>query len=440
MKIFTHKTFSGKIFSALLFIFLTGITIQCTDKVEITRKYKVFEPVYLSLPELRSSFDVLPPDSIKKPGKIYLYEKYILVNEYGKGIHIIDNSNPAHPRVKKFLNIPGNFDMAVKGDILYADSFMDLEVLDISDPENAVMLGRIEGIFDNYNPEFILDKERGIVIDWIEKEVIEVSSSDFGGNFPSYFYYGRNGIAFGPAAMEVDFAANLMPAPVSTGTGGSMARFTIQGDYLYAIDMSNLHVFDITNLTKPEAGAKVEIGWGIETIFPYKKNLFIGSQTGLHIYDISSPGYPVRLSTLEHVLSCDPVVVKDTIAFVTLRSGTTCRSDFGDQLDVIDISNLKKPELLTSFPMYNPHGLGVDGNLLFICEGEKGLEIYKTDDLLNISSNKITEFTGIDAYDVIPYRNTLLMIGNDGLYQFDYSNPEQIELLSTLPVYRNEKL
>jgi hypothetical protein len=133
-------------------------------------------------------------------------------------------------------------------------------------------------------------------------------------------------------------------------------------------------------------------------------------------------------------------VVKDTIAFVTLRSGTTCRSDFSNQLDVIDISNLKKPKLVTSYPMYNPHGLGVDGNLLFICEGDKGLEVYKTNDLMNISSNKITEFTGIDAFDVIPYRNTLLMIGNDGLYQFDYSNPEQIELLSTLPVYRNEKL
>ncbi len=439
MKTFTHHRFLQKKFSALFFILLSGIIIQCTDKVEITRRYKVFEPVYLSIPDLRSSFEVMPPDSIKQPGKIYLYKKYILVNEYGKGIHIIDNSDPVHPKIKNFLNIPGNYDMAVKGDILYADSYIDLVVLDISHPENVVMLGRIEGIFNNYITEFVFDPEKGVVIDWIEKEVIEVSSSDFNGNFPSYFYYGRNEIALGPA-MAMDIAANMMPAPVSTGVGGSMARFTIKGDYLYAIDQSNLHVFDITILTKPKPGASIEVGWDIETIFPYRENLFIGSRSGMHIYDISSPAYPLHLSTFAHILSCDPVVVNDTVAFVTLRSGTTCRSDFGNQLDVINISDLRKPKLLTSYPMYNPHGLGVDGNLLFVCEGEKGLEIYKTDDLLDIPSNKITEFTGIDAFDVIPYRDKLLMIGNDGLYQFDYSNPEKIKLLSTLPVFRNEKL
>ncbi len=439
MKKPTHRTFSEKLLAGWITGLLLFLSFSCTDKVEITRKYKVFEPVYLSLPELRSSFDARPADSIKNPGKIYLYKHYILVNESGKGLHVIDNRNPTHPKIIKFINIPGNYDLAVKGDILYADSFMDLVILNISDPENIVLVNRIEDIFKNYNTAFNPDPKKGVIIDWIEKEVIEVSSEDFDGPFPSYFYYGRENLAIGPA-MAVDMAANFSPAPASTGIGGSMARFTITGNHLYAIDESALHVFDISDLIHPSAGPAVEIGWGIETIFPYKNNLFIGSQSGMHIYDISSPSYPVHLSTFAHILSCDPVVVKDTIAFVTLRSGTTCRSDFGDQLDVIDISNLQNPKLLTSYPMYNPHGLGIDGNLLFVCEGQKGLEIYKTDDLLRIPSNKITEFTGFDAFDVIPFKNRLLMIGNDGLYQFDYSDPGKIKLLSTLPVYRHEKL
>lgn len=439
MKTITRqKKFEGVFFIALTSM-LYGLLPQCNDKVEITRKYTVFEPVYLSIEDLRSSFDIQPPDSIKKPGKIYLYENYIFINEYGKGIHIIDNADPSNPRIKQFINIPGNFDLAVKGNVLYADSYPDLVVLDISNPENIIQLDRIKDIFNNYNPEFGFDPQKGIVVDWEEKEVIEVTSGEFNGNFPSYFYYGRNELAFGPA-MAMDIQTNYSPAPVSTGIGGSMARFTISNNHLYAIDQSNLHVFDISDLTHPVAGANIDVGWGIETLFPYKNNLFIGSQTGMHIYDISSAAFPVHLSTFEHVLSCDPVVVKDTIAFVTLRGGTACRSDFSNQLDVIDISDLRKPELLTSYPMYNPHGLGVDGDLLFVCEAEKGLVVFKTDDLFDITSNKITEFTGIDAFDVITCQEILLMIGNDGLYQFDYSNPEKIKLLSTLPVYRDEKL
>ena len=441
MKTFTIQKNRTKFLSIILTSLLLSVFFKCTDNVEITRKYTIVEPEYLTIPELRASFDIMPADTLKKPGKIYLYENYIFVNEYGEGLHIIDNTDPANPKIIQFINIPGNFDMAVKGDILYADSYMDLVVLDISNPQKITLLERIENIFQNNNSDIPFDPEKGVIIGWAEKEVVEVSSGDFDGNFPQYFYYGLGGIAMDMRfANSAEVKTNFAPAPSTAGIGGSMARFTIKGDHLYAIDRSNLHVFDISNLTLPVVGANLNVGWGIETIFPYKDNLFLGSQTGMHIYDISTPDYPIHLSTFAHIRSCDPVVVKDTIAFVTLRGGTVCRNDFTNQLDVLDIRNLRDPILLTSYPMFNPHGLGVDGDLLFICDGKRGLVVYETNDLFKITDNKIAEFTGIDAFDVIPFQNVLLMIGNEGLFQYDYSNPENIKLLSTLPVYRDEEL
>jgi hypothetical protein len=38
---------------------------------------------------------------------------------------------------------------------------------------------------------------------------------------------------------------------------------------------------------------------------------------------------------------------------------------------------------------------------------------------------------------VIPLDNVLMMIGADGLFQYDYSDPANIKLLSHLPVHEN---
>ncbi|HHN47860.1 MAG TPA: hypothetical protein ENN08_02830, partial [Bacteroidales bacterium] len=51
-----------------------------------------------------------------------------------QGIHVVDNSNPASPQIISFIAIPGNYDLAIRGNILFADSYIDLVALDISDP------------------------------------------------------------------------------------------------------------------------------------------------------------------------------------------------------------------------------------------------------------------------------------------------------------------
>jgi hypothetical protein len=101
---------------------------------------------------------------------------------------------------------------------------------------------------------------------------------------------------------------------------------------------------------------------------------------------------------------------------------------------VVDISNPSAPTLKTSYSMTNPHGLGVDQNTLFLCDGSDGLKVFDKSDVMKISDNKIAAFNNIQATDVIPLNNTLMLIGTDGLYQYDYTDVKNIRLLSKISV------
>ena len=205
-------------------------------------------------------------------------------------------------------------------------------------------------------------------------------------------------------------------------------------NYLYVVDIYDMHIFDINNPSHPKKSNIFNIGWGIETIFPYKDKLFIGSETGMYIYDNSNPEQPEKLSTFLHVRACDPVVADDRYAYVTLRSGSSC-AGINNQLDVIDIKDPSNPKLVKSYPMKNPHGVGIKGNNLFICEGDNGLKVFDVSEV-ETKIDILTYFPDIHSYDVIPYDNYLLLIGDDGFYQYDFSNPEELKLLSKIEIQR----
>lgn len=416
---------------------LTFFMSACDDKVESTHVYTVYEPVYTSPAEIRASFAVGDPAVLKEPGKIYMYGNYLFINEPGEGIHVINNADKTNPVNIKFINLPGNYDFAAKDGVLYADSYMDLVVLDISDINNIKISSRTENIFANVLNSMVYNSEKGIITDWIEREKIEVTSGDINDSFPGFFPYRERFFATSDfALMSQAMSPSFTPAPSSVGVGGSMARFTIADHYLYTIDQSSLYVFNIQNPEKITQGPTVNVGWGIETVFPSNGNLFIGAQNGLYIYSLADPLVPRRLSLFAHVVSCDPVVVNDTLAYVTLRGGSGCRGGFTNQLDIINIQNLEAPQLLISHPMSGPYGLGYDKGLLFICEGEQGLKVFDVTDIWEMDKRLLVHNTTIDAYDVIPYQDVLILIGRDGLYQFDYSTPTDLKLLSQLTIER----
>ncbi len=216
-----------------------------------------------------------------------------------------------------------------------------------------------------------------------------------------------------------------------SGKAGSMAKFTISGDNLFIINKHQLKVFDISDPSQLNHTSTLEVNYGIETVFSLNNHLFIGAEDGMYIYDIADANNILYLSRYEHIQSCDPVVANDTLAFITLNSQSSCRWQNGaNQLDVIDISNMVYPQLISSLNMQNPKGLGIDSTHVFVCDGSNGVKIF---DFSNPSYlQEISGISGIDAYDVIINNKRLYLIGETGLFQYNFENIHQIELLSNI--------
>lgn len=417
------KFFNPAISFTVTIFLLFGLSGCIKDEHNCSQVFKIYEPVYKSLTEVRAGMKSSTPQSIGQTGKLYLYGQYVFLNEPYKGIHVIDNSNPSSPKNISFIPVPGNVDLAVKNDFLYADSYTDLVVFDISNPINVTAKKFLNKVFPNYggyywmnttNPDSVL-----VITDYKMRDTLMNCNT----------YHAWNGLEF-DSRGALAFSSAPVAKSSPSGMGGSMARFTIVNDYLYSVSNSELFSFNITNRAEPVLKNKTNLNnWSIETIYPFKNRLFIGSASGMYIYDLANPASPAALGQMNHVRSCDPVIADDNHAYVTLRSGTVCQG-FSNQLEVLDIKDLKSPSLLKIYSMTNPHGLSKDGNLLFICDGKDGLKVYNAADVQNLKLLKT--ISGIDTYDVIAYNGLALVVASDGLYQYDYSNASNIRLLSKI--------
>lgn len=138
-----------------------------------------YKPVYLDNAQVHEIM-LLDPIILQRPGKIYLKQPFIYIGEKGKGVHVIYNGDPAHPVKRSFISIPGNRDIAIKGNIMYADNVTDLLAIDISNPDSVRVVKRIENVYPSYNQEFpecydcwfeCVDTTMGFVTDWIETEL-----------------------------------------------------------------------------------------------------------------------------------------------------------------------------------------------------------------------------------------------------------------------------
>ncbi|GGG28152.1 hypothetical protein GCM10011532_09470 [Christiangramia forsetii] len=388
---------------------------SCEDDKEANLS-NVAVPVTQSIADFRASVKVQEPRTIQESGKIYAWKDYIFINDKNEGVHIIDNTDPFNPQNIKFLKIPRNMDIAIKNEKLYADNGMDLVVFDISNIDKISEVGRVQDVFPNYYataPEGVsyvdfasFDPSQEVIIGYlIEKRKIEYARDD--SPMPEF----ANGDSGGG----------------TTGTGGSMARFSLNDNYLYVADESSLSAFDISTPSNPIRISNEYIGWQIETIFNYQDHLYLGSSTGMYIYSIENPEKPEKLSFLQHVLGCDPVVVKDNYAYVTIRGGNACGQDL-NQLEIVDISDKAQPEVVGTYGMVSPYGLGVKDNWLFVCDGSAGLKIFGIENTPNLEY--IDQFNNINTYDVIPLDERLLMVGDNILSQYSYKGNE-INLIST---------
>lgn len=421
-------------------LFMSVFALQsCNlDTCKDTTNYVKYDPIYMKLEDFRKDVVASSPRELKQPGKMYFFHNYLLINEKDKGIHVIDNSNPENPKPITFWEIPGNVDMAVRNDVLYADSYSDLIAVDIKDILHPKNLERRQSAFLNFQ----FDANKGIVIGYEktnETVVVDCSNVNYGN------VYFKNGESIFSADFDIAGGFSAQGTPIkqssapSIGVQGSQSRFTMFDKYLYTVNQGRMNVYDVSaRLIEKQT---IQTWWNTETIFAYNKALYIGTPNGFIIFDNSSPEAPKQAAMIQHVTGCDPVFVEGDKAYVTIRTGTTCNGT-QNLLEVYDIKNIYAPKRISQFNMDNPHGLSIEGKNLYLCEGKFGLKVFDRSDDINIDRNKIAHFKDFFAYDVIalpenyPVMNkkVVMVIGDDGLVQFDATDNKNLKKLSTIKV------
>ena len=164
------------------FLLLSGIWLSllfqsCLEpKVDLPEQVTGLAPIYFE-GDWRD-IGAEPARPIKELFKIYYKDSIIFAGEALQGIHVIDNTDPFHPEPIKFIRIPGNSDIAVKGSTLYANNLSSLIAIDISDLNNIRVLSRVENAFpgqgaplpqDYFGFFECPDPNMGAIIGWSEK-------------------------------------------------------------------------------------------------------------------------------------------------------------------------------------------------------------------------------------------------------------------------------
>lgn len=416
-KITCMRKITGFAVSCIVLCF-TVVAFWGCIKDKVTKTYTMERPIYKPLIEVLAGVNGNAAEPIRTAGKLYIKGKYIFLNEVDKGIHVIDNTDPSHPVQTAFLSIPGNRDMAVKDNILYADMYASLLAIDISDIHQASVKKSIPDFFINrryYSNGAYTDSSR-VVVGWIRKDTTITVEQD-------------NRLYTLNSCVNCNFYAQSDASKAaSTGTAGSMAAMVLLNDYLYALTgTSQVRIVNISDAAAPVIAGAVYPGSELQTIYPFKDKLFLGSAIGMYIMDVSDPAHPKSAGQFSHVRACDPVVTDGTYAYVTLHTGTRCGGTF-NELEVLNVQNVLKPALVKVYPLTKPTGLCKDGDLLLVCDGSDGVKLY---DASNVSDLKLLQQIKCnDPYDVIAANNLALVVTKEGLYQYDYSNPRQIKQLS----------
>ncbi len=223
-----------------------------------------------------------------------------------------------------------------------------------------------------------------------------------------------------------DADSSSADSPQQDGQGGSLATFALKGDYLYVVDQANLNVFSLSNAAEPVAVNTVPVGFEIETLFSYQEYLYIGSRTGMFIYEVTNPEFPNKLSSVQHFTACDPVVANDTYAYVTLHSDTFCGNDI-NLLEIYDVTDVTAPVLVSSRNLVFPRGLGLFGDFLIVCDDE--IKIF---DVSDPAQSKLVNAIDKQAFDVIIQGDLLIAIGETGLFQYRLNASEETVTVTNL--------
>lgn len=385
--------------------------------------YSEYTPIEIPKEKIGELISFEAPFEVEKAGKIYIKDDLIIIGEKEKGFHFYDNSTPSNPVQTKYLKTGPTSDIAIRDNSFYLNQYNDLVTLKVdTDNYTFTETGREKEVFNHYyykervSPDgyYFQPSENKIIVGFTKKENFKRPK------LPEYTHAQTN------CFNEKSVLLSDSSGGASDGQGGSFATFTLKGDYLYTVDQRKLTSFLIegAHQENPSFVNTVNVGFGIETLFGFGENLFIGSNNAMYIYGLENPESPDLKSVSNHFRACDPVVANETNAFVTIRGGSRCGGN-SNQLKVYDILDVENPILLLDKNLIQPKGLALYGKYVFVAD--TAIRVF---DISDIANGNISLVTKIDqnVNDLIIRDNHMFAIGDTGIFQYALENTTELNI------------
>lgn len=423
------------------------------------------------------------PNSITIKGNL----AFITSDGFNANIHIINISDLQKPTLVKELKTSGNpHQIAISGDYAYvADSHSGVEILNISVPDNAYIMGNISydnidarSVFITDSSLYVVDIAGGLRI----YNVADVDNITQIGFLPSqqhlsyidiydhyayvtYNYISENGIkiidisnpaepeivnnyyTFGyPQAVKVinniayvaerdwgleviDVLDSSQPTLLGYYDTPEYAKFvTVVGSIAYIADsFSGLQIIDVSNsedLPFPLLISSCNIQGFAQSVAISNNTAYVADrQEGIKIIDISAPTNPELKGS-----------VFNGFQFLNLTiNGNYMYAACGfNGIKIINISNSLSPSIIASFNTSSEaKSITIAGDYAYVANGNAGLQIINIQDPTN--PTLISNYDTPDCALSVTVQGTLAFIAdkNSGLQIIDITNPSQPQYINS---------
>ncbi|MBE9465781.1 LVIVD repeat-containing protein [Dyadobacter subterraneus] len=404
----------------LFLAILAGNFLSCKDKCNETRIVEKQVPITYPLSDMRNNLKTIAAREIHAAGKMAVKGQYLFINEIGEGIHVIDNSDPANPRFLSFLQIPGNGDIVIFNNTLYADSYCDMVALAISDVNNIKETDRLKQIFRS---GWFNEDKWSILNDSLFKQEYKTE------------YVTETIDCENPNMVDPEPVNSLRESTISGNFPKVFSRLNLNENDLFTIEpLSGLRRYSLSNPSSPVFISALTIPQMESPLFwtfANQKVLYAPFFARTILFDLSNPSSIPQISVLENRAPCDKFIFEGQIAYVISQGGGFCGNPVS-KLDLLDISDASAPTIISTYPMKSPQNLAIDFPFLYVCEGVNGFKVFDVTDKMNVDKNLITSNTELHANDIILSGKVVIVNAEDGIYQFDATDPKNLKQLSKI--------
>ncbi|MDD5772597.1 MAG: PKD domain-containing protein [bacterium] len=337
---------------------------------------------------------------------VYIEGNYAYVAT-STGLHIIDINNPVIPHTEKSvanigsakgIYVSGNYAYAAVSDYAYTYPAgpTGLQVIDISDPENAFKISNVNitgpasDVYVAGNYAYVADANGVVQIIDISYPLNPILIRNIPIPSPAISIYVEGNYVYvlseSAGLQIIDIGVMVNPSIVANAGSPGSTYHQISGNYAYIANgkESSLQIFNMSDPLHPAYVRSVETTGRGNGLYIAQYKVFIvvngsyavpGSHTGLQIVNISDPEDPFTISNIDiPVNNVIGVVVSGHYAYVTGFNYT------GEGiLQVVDITFPSNPtlgnRLVIPGPAYGGYNPCIKENYLYVPYGAAGLQV-----------------------------------------------------------------